>query len=170
MHTLESRFLYSENPSGWQFPVSTQSAFAICLRFTRSAVRFLFGGFSSTTGYVPGNEALVFRRERRSTFGLIISRGRCFVVIRATQVCLAANPSKPLGFGSKRTRQWLSAPFCPRTMRHRICSTSSVPVKVPVSNFDCETILHLILSLSREKLHMTPIFIGFPVEKAVKKL
>ena len=170
MHTLESRFCIPKIPAGGNFRSAPNllSQFVCALRAV--PLGFCFGGFSSTTGYVPGNEALVFRRERRSTFGLIISRGRCFVVIRATRVCLAANPSKPLGFGSKRTRQWLSAPFCPRTMRHRICSTSSVPVKVPVSNFDCETILHLILFLSREKLHMTPIFIGFPVEKAVEKL
>jgi hypothetical protein len=54
--------------------------------------------------------------------GLIISRGRCFVFIRATQVCLSANPSKPFGFGSGRFRQWLSAP----SVRER-CVTASVP-------------------------------------------
>jgi hypothetical protein len=39
---------------------------------------FCCGGFSSTAGYVPGNEArhVPKNRERRSTFWMIISKGR----------------------------------------------------------------------------------------------
>src|SRR5215203_1034049 len=47
-----------------QFPVSTQSAFTNYSCFSRNTVPigFCCGGFSSTAGYVPGNEAQLARK------------------------------------------------------------------------------------------------------------
>ena len=87
------------------------------------AVRSFFGGFSSTAGYVPGNEARVPKDVSGvAPFELIISLGR--------QPFLSGRPgsafrlilAKPFGFGSGRSRQWLSAP----SVRER-CVTTSVP-------------------------------------------
>lgn len=71
---------------------------------------FFCGGFSSTAGYVPGNEACVRRLKRRSTHLADHFQRALLVFIQATRVDLAAFPSKPFGFGSERTRQRLSAP------------------------------------------------------------
>lgn len=69
MYTFEPPILYPEASSAESL---LRSASKLITRFagdlTPDAVRSFFGGFSSTSGYVPGNEALVFRRERRSTF------------------------------------------------------------------------------------------------------
>jgi len=59
------------------------------------------GGFSSTAGYVPGNEALVRRRERRSTRLADQVQGALLVFIRVTEKSEDFS-SKPFGFGSGR--------------------------------------------------------------------
>jgi hypothetical protein len=56
--------LYPEAARGEPSPVSTQSIFTHCLFFSRKTVPigFCCGGFSSTAGYVPGNEAQLARK------------------------------------------------------------------------------------------------------------
>lgn len=68
------------------------------------------GGFSSTAGYVPGNEAHVRRLERRGTIQADHFLKALSVFIPTTPVCLAADLGKPFGFGSGRPEQRLSAP------------------------------------------------------------
>jgi hypothetical protein len=75
-------FLYSEKSQRRSFPVSIQSSFhhSCCASRAPMPLGFLLGGFSSTAGYVPGNEAQQSfpreKRERRSTSELIISLRR----------------------------------------------------------------------------------------------
>ena len=81
------------------------------------------GGFSSTAGYVPGNEAFIRRRERRSTHLADHFQRALLVFIRVTFEKSEDFSSKPFGFGSGRTRQRLSAP----TVR-KLCVTAQVPL------------------------------------------
>jgi hypothetical protein len=81
MHTLEPRILYSEESQRRSSPVSIQSSFhQFVAPFGAMPLGFCCGGFSSTAGYVPGNEAQQSfpreKRERRSTSELIISLRR----------------------------------------------------------------------------------------------
>ena len=132
MYTLEPPILY---PEALPAEDSPRSASKLITRFVGNsmpdAVRSFFGGFSSTSGYVPGNEALVRRRERRSTSGMIISLAALSVFIPPTPVRLAADLSKPFGFGSERTKQRLSAPSALERSRHRVRSTSRCRSKFP---------------------------------------
>jgi hypothetical protein len=89
------------------------------------------GGFSSTTGYVPGNEALVRRRERRSTRLADHFQWALLVFIRVTFEKSEDFSSKPFGFGSGRFEQRLSAPTVRKLLRHRISSTSRYRSKCP---------------------------------------
>ena len=52
-------FVSRSDPAGSLSPVSTQNAFAVCCTPEGCTVPlgFLYGGFTSTAGYVPGNEA-----------------------------------------------------------------------------------------------------------------
>jgi hypothetical protein len=86
------------------------------------------GGFSSTAGYVPGNEAQLISEEfieRRSTCQADQFLKALPVFIPITPVVpRRADLGKPFGFGSGR---FVAAAFrscCTRTMRHRISSTS----------------------------------------------
>jgi hypothetical protein len=81
MHTLESRILYSEHYRGdnpGQRPIKVFTT--IAAHSSATPLGFFCGGFSSTAGYVPGNEAQQSlpkeKRERRSTYELIISHRR----------------------------------------------------------------------------------------------
>jgi hypothetical protein len=59
MYTLDLPILYPEASRGESSPVNTQDACTSCLCFSRNTVPigFCCGGFTSTAGYVPGNEA-----------------------------------------------------------------------------------------------------------------
>jgi len=59
MYTLDSPILYSEEPRGERISGQHPKYLHILLCFSRSTVPlgFCCGGFSSTAGYVPGNEA-----------------------------------------------------------------------------------------------------------------
>ena len=118
------RFCIPKPLCGESAPVSTRSTFA-----SRSAslepvvpLGFFSGGFSSTAGYVPGNEALVFRRERLGTLQVDHLPRALSVFIRITPASLPADHRKPFGFGSGRPRQRLSAPSA---LKRRV--TTSVP-------------------------------------------
>src|SRR5215204_6641787 len=81
------------------------------------------GGFSSTAGYVPGNEAHVRRLERRSTNQADHFLKALSVFIPITQVRLSADLGKPFGFGLKRIEQRHSAPAT-----RELCVAASVPL------------------------------------------
>jgi hypothetical protein len=61
MYTLDLPILYSEESRGERISGQHTNCFHIPLRFSQNAVPvgFCCGGFSSTAGYVPGNEARV---------------------------------------------------------------------------------------------------------------
>ena len=94
---------------------------------------FCCGGFSSTAGYVPGNEARQNSEEFASGVALIwliISKERCsFLSEQLVSPCGVT--SKPFGFGSRRFRQRLSAPSVLERLRHHIRSTSRCRSKCP---------------------------------------
>jgi hypothetical protein len=94
---------------------------------------FCCGGFSSTAGYVPGNEARQNSEEFASGVALIwliISKERCsFLSEQLVSPCGVT--SKPFGFGSGRFRQRLSAPSVLKRLRHHIRSTSRCRSKCP---------------------------------------
>ena len=58
VHGRTADFVSRSDPAGDSAPVSTQNERiqVVCTR-RYGAVRSFFGGFSSTAGYVPGNEA-----------------------------------------------------------------------------------------------------------------
>jgi hypothetical protein len=62
-----------------KFPVSTQSVCTNCLFFSRITVPigFCCGGFSSTAGYVPGNEAHLAMSDFRSPLWWFLAK-KCF--------------------------------------------------------------------------------------------
>ena len=60
------------------------------------------GGFSSTAGYVPGNEALIRRCERRSTRLADHFQRALLVFIRVTSERSEDLSSKPFGFSFGR--------------------------------------------------------------------
>ena len=64
---------------------------------------FCSGGFSSTAGYVPGNEAHVFRPERLASIWLITSK-RVVARFYPNNSETFRSPSKPFGFDSGRTK------------------------------------------------------------------
>lgn len=126
---------------GEPFPVSTRQVFTIRWRFHAGAVRFLLWWLSSTAGYVPGNEARVFRLERLGTFRLIISlrrypflSGQLRPICRPTFASLSASAPSVLGSGFPLLLPASSVSPHPLHL--------SVPVKIPVSNLDCDAILH----------------------------
>ena len=124
MYTFEPPILY---PEASLRGACLRSAPKTLSRFVahpkvRGAVRFLFGGFSSTAGYVPGNEARDLSKSRAtSTLRVIISES----VTRFypnNPVDLPADLGKPFGFDSGRPWQRLSAPSAIER-----CVTASVP-------------------------------------------
>ncbi|HMQ05352.1 MAG TPA: hypothetical protein PKD26_15655 [Pyrinomonadaceae bacterium] len=87
---------------------------------------FCCGGFSSTAGYVPGNEAQRSpkRVERRSTIQADHFLKALSVFIPTTQAGFPQRDGlgKPFGFGSWRSEQRLSAPAV-----RELCVTASAP-------------------------------------------
>lgn len=161
MYTFEPPILYSDDALRGACLRSVPKLFSLFVTLSRPVpLGFCFGGFSSTAGYVPGNEARVRGLERRSTHLADHFQRALLVFIRATQICLAADPSKPFGFGSERTRQRHSAP----SARERRVTASAPPLGAGQnhrSDLDCETILHPIFpKSSRKYFNYCPYFIG----------
>jgi hypothetical protein len=72
------RFCIPKPLSGEPAPVNTQKTEVFCcVRKRVVSLGFCCGGFSSTAGYVPGNEAQVRRHERHSSQRLFLSDGSC---------------------------------------------------------------------------------------------
>ncbi|MGE3381651.1 MAG: hypothetical protein AB7L70_01775 [Pyrinomonadaceae bacterium] len=122
------------------------------LRFSRLvSLGFCSGGFSSTAGYVPGNEAQLTPKsvERRST-------DQADHFLMALSVFIPTTPAV-CPEGSALASLSASAPSVsssgfPLLLLSNYASPHqfhlSVPVKVPLSNLDCEAILHHLNSMS----------------------
>jgi hypothetical protein len=92
---------------------------------------FCCGGFSSTAGYVPGNEAHILSNASGvALVWLIISKERYSFLSEQLEKSEDLS-SKPFGFGTRRTKQLLSAICCFRTVRRRLRSTSRCRSKCP---------------------------------------
>jgi len=106
MYTLlTALFLYPENARGEPFPVSTQIVFTICSCFSRNTVPigFCCGGFSSTAGYVPGNEAHFAMSDFRSLPGGSLPKSVSRFYPGNFGKCLSTfSRAKPFGFDSGR--------------------------------------------------------------------
>jgi hypothetical protein len=95
MYTHQSPILYSEAARGELDPGQHTACFHILLVVsceTTVPLGFFCGGFSSTAGYVPGNEAHCFfkSRERRRSLLVVPCQKVSFVFIRTTRKSLAA--------------------------------------------------------------------------------
>ncbi len=128
------RFCIPKPLCGESAPVSTQFVFTPCGVLTPGAVRFLLWWLFL--------HRRLRSRQRGSRTSFRFSRaawhsmadhfhGALPVFIRATQVSLSADPSKPFGFGSGRTRQRLSAPSVLKRLRHHTRSTFRCRSKCP---------------------------------------
>jgi hypothetical protein len=164
MHTLEPPiFCIPKMLCGEPSPVSTQNELTSCLYPKVSVpLGFCCGGFSSTAGYVPGNEARPsFDCERLSTQSADHFRRALLVFIRVTQSIfrrLSASLSASVK-GGRSDRD--SALDCRRMVRHRVRSLFPLPVKIPVSNFDYGWSLHPKFRMSRRKyFRFGPLFTG----------
>jgi hypothetical protein len=122
---------------------------------------FCYGGFSSTAGYVPGNEA---QRLLRVASGvaldwLIISKERYSFLSEQLEKSEDLS-SKPFGFSSGcEVNPIRSSLLSNVASPHRL--PLPVPVKMPVSNFDYGWSLHPIFSMSRTiYFNFRPVFIG----------
>lgn len=125
MYTFEPPIFVSRNHSAESSPRSASriSLSLIQLTFARlMPIGFFCGGFSSTAGYVPGNEARIFRRGRLGTFRDDHFPWASLVFIRVTCAAFRLHSAKPFGFGVGRHGQRLSAP----SVLER-CVTTSVP-------------------------------------------
>ena len=112
MYTFEPPILYSEAALRGVLLRSTPKMFYQFAAIRRSPVSLgsFSGGFSSTAGYVPGNEAHVRRLERRSTDQADHFLKALSVFIPITRANLSADRGKPFGFGLRRIEQRHSAP------------------------------------------------------------
>jgi len=76
MYTAKPPICIPKPLSGEPAPVNTQKTEVFCcIRKRVVSLGFCCGGFSSTAGYVPGNEAQVRRHERHSSQRLFLSDG-----------------------------------------------------------------------------------------------
>ena len=152
VHVRTTDFVFRNGLCGESVPVSTQIDYSLCDAFASGAVRSFFGGFSSTAGYVPGNEAFPSRRtsKRRSTLWDDHFPRALSVFIRTTRFPLrfrlaSLSASTPSVLDSGIPLLLSSNGVSPPPF-HLL-----VPVKLPVSNLDCETILHPKKSMSSRK-------------------
>jgi hypothetical protein len=87
-------------------PVSTHNIYIFCLRFSRNAVPigFCWGGFSSTDGYVPVNEAQLLSLLSDFCYLPVVPCQKIlFVFIRTTWKSFSTfSWAKPFGFDSRR--------------------------------------------------------------------
>ena len=136
VHGRTAGFVSRSDPAEDSAPVSTQIGRiqVVCTR-RYGAVRSFFGGFSSTAGYVPGNEARRFpegNHERHKHLWADHFPLASLVFIRETSIRpFGLMPAKPFGFGPRRS--WTAAfrSFCPRTVCHHLRSTSRSRSKCP---------------------------------------
>src|SRR5215204_8582 len=171
-----------------KFPVSTQSVCTNCSFFSRITVPigFCCGGFSSTAGYVPGNEAHLAMSDFCSPLRWFLAE-KCFPFLsgKLQEKLFQLFPSehKPFGFDAGRNSN-----FFPSFVTLKRCVTAPLASpctgQMPVSIFDCVLDSTLIFFLvnrqsNRKYFKFYPYFTGFflhscgklcalPVEKTVE--
>ncbi len=81
--------------------------------FSRNTVPvgFCCGGFSSTAGYVPGNEAYYRSNKRHSSFWLYLSKKRYSFLSEQLRKVFQLFFSKPFGFDSRRNNKSVPSVF-----------------------------------------------------------
>ena len=120
---------------------------------------FCCGGFSSTAGYVPGNEARV-PKDSSGVAPVKMINPAGVIRFYPDNSCLAfrRNPSKPFGFGSGVSDSGFPL-LLSTDGASPLSSPLPGPVKMPVSNLDFEAILHpLILMSSIKYFNYGPLF------------
>ena len=136
MYTLDLPVLYSEEARGERISGQHANRFHDPPRFSRNAVPvgFCSGGFTSTAGYVPGNEARDAEASRATSLPLAVPFQRASsVFIRTTQKSLATFLSKPFG-----SNQGVNNIFVPSEDALKQCVTALLASprsgQTPVSN------------------------------------
>ena len=108
----------------------------------------------------PATRLSIFRRERLSTYRLIIPDRRRPFLSERLDLALRLGLSKPFGFGSERSGRRLSAP----SVRGRRVTTFTPPPgagRGPVGNLDCDVIIHPCFGeSSRMYFNYCPDFTG----------
>jgi hypothetical protein len=125
-------------------------------------IGFCCGGFSSTGGYVPANEACVPKHSSDfCSFSVVPCQKVFFVFIRKTPKDFSIFPEQSLS----ASIQGVNSNFFPSFVTLKQCVTA-LPAspcigQKPVSIFDCIWILHLFFLLSSRKyFRFCPYFIG----------
>jgi hypothetical protein len=121
------------------------------------------GGFSSTAGYVPGNEALV---ETRAAWHHLADQVQLAlsVFIRITR-SFRRNLQQAFRLRIRAMIATTFPPFAASGKASPLFPLFSIAVKMPVSNFDCEAILHPIFLMSRRKYFK---YLGHNLTEAVE--
>ena len=134
VHVRTADFVFRSDPAGNPLRSAPKSIARVVTLSRPGAVRFLLWWLFL--------HRRLRSRQRGSRTSFRFSRaawhsmadhfhGALPVFIRATQVSLSADPSKPFGFGSGRTRQRLSAPSVLKRLRHHTRSTFRCRSKCP---------------------------------------
>lgn len=108
------------------------------------------GGFSSTDGYVPVNEAQIRRLERRSTCQADQFLEALTVFIPITRPALR-QAQQAFRLRSRASMTVAFRSFCPQTVASPHQFHFPSPVKMPVSNLDCVIRLHQPIFMSSRK-------------------
>jgi hypothetical protein len=135
-HTRIAAFIFRSRSAGSRSPVNTQIVFtSCCSRKSTVPLGFCSGGFSSTAGYVPAPRLNIRRRERHGTQTADQVRWALPVFIRITGKTFRSFPQ------AFRLRPWRQSSGFPLLLLSNDASPHpfhlQVPVKTPVSNFDC---------------------------------
>ena len=116
----------------------------------------------------PATRLSIFRRERLSTFRLIIPDRRRPFLSERLGLALRLGLSKPFGFSSERIERRLSAP----SVRGRRVTTFAPPLgagRGPVGDLDCDVIIHPYFGeSSRMYFNYYPYFTGLRVRSGGK--
>ena len=144
-------YISGQHPNGFHY--------SFCTRRCMVPLGFCCGGFSSTAGYVPGNEAR--HLSTRTTCTRLADHFQRAVTrfYPSNSENLSTLLSKPFGFGSGRPDSGF-----PLLLSSNDASPHPfhlpVPVKMPISNFDCEWIVTWNFSMSSRKyFKFRPYFI-----------
>jgi hypothetical protein len=119
--------LYPENARGERLSGQHQLCLHTFVVFSRNTVPvgFCWGGFSSTAGYVPGNEAyLLSHISGFTTFRLYLSK-KCYSFLsEQLQKVFQLFFSKPFGFDSRRNSKSVPSVFA---LEHSVTTLPASP-------------------------------------------
>jgi hypothetical protein len=162
MYTPHSPILYSEDIQRSVRLRSTPKMLSHldAFLFGTRAVRFFCGGFSSTAGYVPGNEAHALAMSGIASFWLYLSKKCCSFLSEQLERSFDPSQAKPFGFDPERNSNLFSA-----FAALRQCVTASACLSLNRSktrkHFDYEDILTPVFPLSSRKyFNYCPYFTG----------